>query len=97
MPKQPIKKGRQTLRAAKFSDKIHSDIWGASPIQTPGHKNYYVSFTDDHTRWTYIELLVMKDSILQAYKCFEAWAKLHIKIPTFKVLHSDQGGEYMGT
>ena len=27
-----------------------TDIWGPSPIQTPGHKSYYVSFTDDHTR-----------------------------------------------
>ena len=76
IPKQ-LKKDCQTPRVAKFGDEIHLDIWGPSPIQTPGHKNYYVSFTDNHTRWTRLQLLATKDSIFQAYKDFEAWAKLH--------------------
>src|ERR1700678_3771725 len=54
---KPIKKDCQTPRAAKFGDEIHSDVWGPSPVQTPGHKNYYVSFTDDYTRWTHLQLL----------------------------------------
>ena len=94
--RKPIKKNCQTPRAAKFGDEVHSDIWGPSPIQTPGHKSYYVSFTDDHTRWTHLQLLATKDSVLQAYKCFEAWAKLHFEITAFKVLCSDRG-EYLGT
>jgi hypothetical protein len=93
---KPIKRECQTSRATKFSDEIHSNVWGPSPIQTPGHKNYYMSFTDDNTRWTHLQLLATKDGIFQAYKDFEAWAKLHFKIPTFKVLHSDQRGEYLG-
>ena len=60
--RKPIKKERQTPRAAKFGDGIHSDVWGPSPIQTPGHKNYYVSFTDDYMRWTHIQLLATKDA-----------------------------------
>jgi hypothetical protein len=94
--RKPIKKECQTPRATKFGNKIHSNVWGSSPIQTPGHKNYYMSFTDDHTRWTHLQSLATKDSVLQAYKDFEAWAKLHFEIPAFKVLHSDQGGEYLG-
>jgi hypothetical protein len=47
---KPFKKEFQTPREAKFGDKIHYDMWQSSPIQTPGHKNYYVSFTNDHTR-----------------------------------------------
>ena len=42
-------------------------------------------------------MVAMEDGILQAYKCFEAWAKLHIEMPTFKVLHSNHGEEYLGT
>ena len=87
--RKPIKKDCQTSQAAKFGDEIHSDIWGPSPIQTSGHKSYYVSFTDDHTRWTHLQLLATKDSVFQAYKNFEAWAKLHHQIPTFKTLQSD--------
>ena len=97
MTRKPIKKERQTPRATKFGDEVHSDVWGPSPIQTPGHKNYYVSFTDDYTRWTDLRLLATKDRVLKAYKDFEAWAKLHFEIPAFKVLHSDRGGEYLGT
>ena len=60
---KPIKKEQQSLRAEEFGDEIHSDIWGPSPIQTPGHKNYYVSFTDNHTRWTHLQLLASKDGV----------------------------------
>ena len=87
--RKPVKKERQIPQATKFGDEIHSDVWGPSPIQTPGHKSYYVSFTDDYTRWTYIQLLATKDGVFQAYKQFEAWAKLHFGIPTFKTLRSD--------
>ena len=55
--RKPIKKTRDAPRAEKFGDEIHSDLWGPSPVQTPGKKEYYVSFTDDHSRWTHLELL----------------------------------------
>ena len=94
--RKPIKKIRETPRAAKFGDEIHSDVWGPSPVQTPGRKEYYVSFTDDHTRWTHLQLLGTKDGVFQAYKDFEAWAKLHLGTRAFKVLRSDRKGEYLG-
>ena len=94
--RKPIKKDCQTSRAAKFGDKIYLDVWGPSPIQTPDHKSYYVSFTDDHTRWTHLQPLATKDGVFQAYKDFKAWAKLHHQIPTFKTLRSNRGGEYLG-
>ena len=83
-------------RASKFGDKIHSDIWGLSPIQTPGHKEYYVSFTNNHTCWTHLQLLATKDGIFEAYKDFKAWAKLQFGIPAIKTLCFDRKGEYLG-
>ena len=56
-----------------------------------------MSFTDDYTRWTYLELLALKDKTFEAYKNFESWAKLHHGIPTIKTLRLDRGGEYLGT
>ena len=94
--RKPIKRTREAPRAARFGEEIHSDVWGPSPIQTPGRKEYYVSFTDDHTRWTHLQLLATKDGVFQAYKDFEAWAKVQHSIPAFKALRSDRGGEYMG-
>ena len=97
MTRKPIKKTCDDLRASKFGDRIHSDLWGPSPIQTPGHKEYYVSFTDDCTRCTHLVLLASKDKTFEAYKNSEAWAKLQFGIPAFKMLQSDRGGEYLGS
>src|SRR5277367_524644 len=94
--RKPIKKSRETPRASGFGDEIHSDVWGPSPVKTPGHKQFYVSFTDDYSRWTHLRLLASKAETFEAYKAFEAWAKLQFGIPAFKTLRSDQGGEYLG-
>ena len=51
---KPIRKAHEAPRAPKFSYEIHSDVWGPSPIQTPGYKEYYVSFMDEYTWWTHI-------------------------------------------
>ena len=87
--RKPIKKSREMPRASHFGDEIHSDIWGLSPVQTPGCKKYYMSFTNDHTRWTYLQLLATKDGVFEAYRNFKAWANLHFKIPAFKILWSN--------
>lgn len=46
---KPIRKTHEEPRTSKFGNEIHSDVWGPSPVQTPGQKEYYVSSTDDHT------------------------------------------------
>lgn len=35
MTRKPIKRARQTPRASKFGDEIHSDVWGPLPVKTP--------------------------------------------------------------
>ena len=95
--RKPIQKSHKVPQASEFGGKIHSDVWGPSPVQTPSHKEFYMSFTDDYTRWTYLELLASKDKAFKAYKNFESWTKLHHGIPTIKTLRSDQRGEYLGT
>ena len=87
---KPIKKVRETPRTTKFGNEIHSDVWGPLPVRTPGQKEYYVSFTDDYTRWMHLQLLATKDGVFQAYKDFQAWEKLHFSIQAFRVLHSVQ-------
>ena len=79
MTRKPIKRARDEPRASKFGDRIYSNVWGPSPVQTPGHK-YYVSFMDDCTQWTHLELLASKDQVFEAYKHFEAWAKLQFVV-----------------
>jgi hypothetical protein len=94
--RKPIKKSREKPRASKFGEEIHSDLWGPSPVQTPGKKEYYATFTDDHIRWTHLNLLQKKDKTFNSYKQFEAWAKTQIGVRSIKRLRSDHRGEYLG-
>ena len=89
-----IKKECEAPLASAFGIEIHSDLW-TSPLQSLGGRKYYVTFTDDHSRYTVTRLLRTKDEALQAYKDFTAWA-LTQHGAKIKRLHSDRGGEYMG-
>ena len=93
-------KERTTPPAEAFGDEVHSDLWDQSPIPTIGGQKYYVTFTstDDHSRYTSLELLKSKDQIdqnLQAYKTFAAWAETQHGT-CVRRLRSDRGGEYTG-
>ena len=91
--RKPINKERTSTPARTFGEEIHSDLWGPSPIMTIGGRKYYVSFTDDYTRYTSLDLLKYKDETLAAYKAFAAWVK-NQHGADIKRLRSDRGGEY---
>ena len=83
--------------AQNFGDKVHTDVWG--PLRTPTKQgqHYFISFTDDATRYTVCFLLCTKDQALGAYKSFEAWALNLQHCNSIKVLCSDRGGEYLSS
>jgi hypothetical protein len=47
-----VKKEYKAPRAAKFWNKIHSDIWRLSPVQTIDGREYYSTYADDHLHFT---------------------------------------------
>ena len=49
---KPNEKLHDPLHQSLLGDKIHTDLWGPSPVQTGMHSHYYASFTDDHTQYT---------------------------------------------
>jgi len=91
--RKPINKERQSDLAEAFGDEIHSDLWGPSRTTTIGGRKYYVTFTDDYSRYTRLKLLKTKDETLDAYKTFAAWAQTQHDVK-IKRLRSDRGGEY---
>jgi Integrase core domain len=93
--RKPINKERTTKPAQTFGEEIHSDLWGPSPISTIGGYKYYVSFTDDYSRYTNLDLLKYKDEALTAYKAFAAWAENQHGV-CVKRFCSDRGSEYTG-
>ena len=63
-------------------------------LQSYNGKLYYVSFTDDYTRWMTIYCISQKSEVLAKYKEYEAWMRTQYSKP-IKVLQSDRGGEYL--
>ena len=81
--------------AQHFGDVIHTDVWGPAPTETRQGRRYFVTFTDDSTRFTVIYLLRSKNEVLESYKSFEAWVLTQQHCKAIKVLRSDRGGEYL--
>jgi hypothetical protein len=92
--RKPIGKERDLRRCENLGDEVHTDLWGPSQVQTPSGKTYYVSFTDDHTRYTCLYLLALKSDTFESHKTYEAWLKTQYKVQV-KRLRSDCGGEYL--
>jgi hypothetical protein len=93
--RKPIQKQRKGPQADSFGDEIHTDVWGWSTTESLGGRRYYVTFTNDHSCYSWIEPLRTKDEMFEAYKVFAAWAKTQHGIH-IKQLQSDCGGEYTG-
>jgi hypothetical protein len=92
--RKPIRKEQQMPRAASLGEEVHMDVWGPSPVQTINGREYYSTFTDDHTRFTHLYLLCTKDQTFDAYKAYEAELKTQCDA-RIKKLRSDCGGEYL--
>ena len=95
MTRKVILKECKAPPAKRFGDEIHTDLWGPSPINSLGGRHYYITFTDDATRFTVVDVLCTKDEALNAYKTFAAWVQTQhgAKI---KALCSNHSGEFTG-
>jgi hypothetical protein len=92
--RKPIRKDTEKPRAKAMGDEIHSDLWGPAPVRTPQHKEYYVSFTDDYSRFSHVYLLRGKDQTFENYKAYEALLNTQYNVKV-KTLHTDRGGEFL--
>jgi histone deacetylase 1/2 len=72
---------------------VFSDVWGPAPTSV-GRHDYYISFIDDYSKFTWIYLLKKKSDVLSAFINFQKLVerKLGKKIIT---VQSDWGGEYV--
>ena len=92
MTKAPFKKKGE--RASDLLSLIHSDVCGPMSTSARGGFLYFVTFTDDFSRYGYVYLIRHKSETFEKFKEFknEVENQLNKKI---KVLRSDRGGEYM--
>ena len=74
-------------------DLIHSDVWGPSPISTPGGSRYFVIFVDDFSRYTWIYLFKNHSELYQRYRDFSKMIETRFFKP-IKIFRSDNAQEY---
>ena len=92
MTKTPFAKSCE--RASDLLGLVHSDVCGPMSTTARGGYEYFITFTDDLSRYGYIYLMKHKSEAFEKFKEFqnEAQNQLGKKI---KFLRSDRGGEYM--
>ncbi|RVW35199.1 Retrovirus-related Pol polyprotein from transposon RE2 [Vitis vinifera] len=83
-------------RASHCFDLIHSDFWGPSPISSYEKFKYYVTFIDDHSRFTWVYFLRSKSEVFRTFTEFLAYVDNQFST-SIKTLCTDSGGEYLST
>jgi len=76
---KPICKECTAAQAQTFGEEAHTDVWGPSPTLSLGSRKYYVTFTDDSTQYTQLQVLwtnVMNQLFFLFYYTFRTPSQL---------------------
>ncbi|GJZ63111.1 retrotransposon protein, putative, ty1-copia subclass [Tanacetum coccineum] len=84
----------QVERAKDLLGLIHTDVCGPFKIMSRQGASYFVTFTDDFSRYGYVYLLKHKHEVFETFKVFQKEVENQLG-KTINSLHSDHGGEYM--
>ncbi|GKB83370.1 retrotransposon protein, putative, ty1-copia subclass [Tanacetum coccineum] len=84
----------QVERAKDLLGLIYTDVCGPFRIVSRQGANYFVTFTDDFSRYGYVYLLKHKHEVFDTFKVFQKEIENQLG-KTIKSLRSDCGGEYM--
>ena len=82
-----------TWRANQVLQLVHSDICGAMNPTSNSNKRYFITFTDDFNRKTWVYFLAEKSEAIEAFKRFKARVEKEIE-KDIQCLRTDRGGEY---
>ena len=82
------------VRAQGCLDLIHSDVCGPFSVHARGGYEYFITFTDDYSRYGYVYLMKKKSEALDKFKEFKAESEKQLG-RHIKSLRSDRGAEYM--
>ncbi|KAL0361396.1 UNVERIFIED_CONTAM: Transposon Ty2-B Gag-Pol polyprotein [Sesamum radiatum] len=89
MTKKPFV--RQSTIVDGLLDLVHTDVCGPLSIPARGGFSYFITFTDDHSRYGYVHLMRYKSEALGRFKEY----RLDVENQTnrkIKALRSDRGG-----
>ena len=73
---------------------VHTDVCGPMRTQSFGGSSYFITFTDNHSRYCKTYFLRKKSEALEKFKEFKVAVEKETGM-TIKALRADRGGEYM--
>ena len=83
-------------RASHCFDFIHSDVWGPFLVSSHEKFKYYVTFIDNHSRFTWVYFLRSKSKVFRTFIEFLAYVDNQFST-SIKTLRTDSDGEYLST
>jgi len=92
MTKAPFNKNVE--RATNLLGIIHSGVCRPMSKQARGGYNYFITFTDDHSRYGYVYLMKYKLESFKKFKEFKNKVENQLG-KRIKPLRSDRGSEYL--
>ena len=94
MTKAPFTGGGE--RASDLLGLIQSDVCGPMSTQARKGLSYFITFTDDFSRYGYVYLMRHKSEAFDKFKVFKTEVENQLG-KSIKALRSDRGGEYLTT
>ena len=82
------------MRSNELLGLVHSDVCGPMSISARGGYNYFVTFTDDYSRYGYVFLIKHKSEVLEKFQEYKNVTEKQTG-KSIKQLRSDRGGEYL--
>ncbi|KAJ9552657.1 hypothetical protein OSB04_016702 [Centaurea solstitialis] len=81
-------------RANDLLEIIHTDVCGPFSHEARGGYRYFITFTDDFSRYGYVYLIRHKSETFEKFKEFQS--EVHNQLDRkIKFLRTDRGGEYL--
>ena len=82
-------------QATDLLEIIHTDVCGPMNIKACSRYHYFLTFTDDLSRYGYIYLMKHKSETFEKFKEFQSEVEKIIVTRKIKFLRSDHGDEYL--
>ena len=92
MTKMPLK--AKGYRATKLMELVHTDVCSPMSVQARGGYEYFVTFTDDYSRYGFVYLMRQKSKTYDKFREYKAETENQLGVH-IKQLRSNRGGEYL--
>ena len=92
MAKRPL--NAKGYRVKDLLELVHLDVCGQMSIQARGGFEYFITFTDDYSRFGYVYLMKRKFETFEKFKEFRVEVENQLG-KCIKAIQSDHGGKYL--